>query len=126
VLLHPGWWVLDRRAGAEQLHDLRKCSKQVRYGLENLAEPSGAAVRQWAARFEAVQERLGSLNDLEVLQRRLERQLRHGLHRELPGLAALLQQRAEAGWLAWRPEAQAWVEPATRLRLCRDLSTTGS
>jgi len=102
------------------------CSKQVRSGLENLAEPSGAAVRQWAARFEAVQERLGSLNDLEVLQRRLERQLRHGLHRELPGLAALLQQRAEAGWLAWRPEAQAWVEPATRLRLCRDLSTTGS
>lgn len=126
VLLHPGWWVLDRRAGAAQLHDLRKCCKQVRYGLENLAQPGGAAVGAWAARFEAVQERLGSLNDLEVLQRALERQLRHGLRRELPGLAALLQQRAEAGWRAWRPEAQAWLEPATRLRLCRDLATTGS
>jgi CHAD domain-containing protein len=126
VLLHPGWWVLDRHAGAEQLHDLRKCCKQVRYSLENLAEPAGAAVGAWAVRFEAVQERLGSLNDLEVLQRALECHLGHGLHSELPGLAALLQQRAEAGWLAWRPEAQAWLEPATRLRLCHDLATTGS
>jgi CHAD domain-containing protein len=105
LALHPGWWAVDPISEAEALHNLRKQIKTVRYQLENLrglgSQPLGVRIGQ----LRSLQELLGELNDLAVLARAIDQQMPHSLGRDLPALAALLAERRERCWLAWRNQA---------------------
>lgn len=106
VFLHPGWWIADAEADPEPLHALRKRCKGARYALEALQPHNGSAGALWATRLHAVQEQLGTLNDLVVLERALRDQGPRCFAQQLPVLAALLQEQRAQVWQQWRHLAQ--------------------
>ncbi|HYP04389.1 MAG TPA: CHAD domain-containing protein [Cyanobium sp.] len=118
---HPGWFVADLEGDLESVHDLRKQFKNARYGLENLASFTGRRCREWARRFKALQELLGELNDLQVLQKAIDDQLPGRLRDSLPRLHGLLQARADTCWGKWRSEAEILQHPWWRHRVLQDL-----
>lgn len=118
---HPGWFVADLKGDLESVHDLRKQCKNARYGLENLAPFTGPRCREWARRFKGLQELLGELNDLQVLQKAIDDQLPGRLRDSLPRLHGLLQARADTCWGQWRSEAESLQHPLRRHRLLQDL-----
>jgi CHAD domain-containing protein len=114
---HPGWFVLERAGDMERVHDLRKQLKTARYGLENLGAVTGSRCRQWAAELRDLQELLGELNDLHVLEKAIDDQLPSGLARSVPALEDLLRRRAQACWDQWRLRADALILPERRRSL---------
>jgi hypothetical protein len=118
---HPGWFVADLEGDLEHVHDLRKQCKNARYGLENLASFTGPRCREWAKCFKGLQELLGELNDLQVLQKAIDDQLPGRLRESLPRLHGLLQARADTCWGQWRSEAESLQHRWRRHRLLQDL-----
>jgi CHAD domain-containing protein len=118
---HPGWFVADLEGDLESVHDLRKQCKSARYSLENVAPFTGRHCREWARRFKGLQELLGELNDLQVLQKAIDDQLPGRLRDSLPRLHDLLQDRSRQCWGHWRSEAQILQQPGRRHRLLQDL-----
>ncbi|MCP9797216.1 MULTISPECIES: CHAD domain-containing protein [Cyanophyceae] len=114
---HPGWFIADRQGDMELVHDLRKRLKTARYGLENLGAVTGSRCRQWIAELRDLQELLGELNDLHVLEKAIDDQLPSGLARSVPVLEALLRGRAQACWGQWRQRADGLVRPERRRSL---------
>ena len=74
-----------------------------RYGLANLRglEPDDTALDRWVSRFKAMQETLGDLNDLQVLQSAITRQLDSEIDAVVPTLAALLADSRTTAWDQW-------------------------
>jgi CHAD domain-containing protein len=101
----------------ELVHDLRKRLKTARYGLENLGAVTGSRCRQWIAELRDLQELLGELNDLHVLEKAIDDQLPSGLARSVPVLEALLRGRGQACWEQWRQRADGLVQPERRRSL---------
>ena len=128
LFLHPGWWAEDPSADAAVVHDLRKRIKGVRYRLDNLRGSGGRQQQACIARFRGLQELLGELHDLEVLAEAIEDQLPHQLAVDLPGLAALLEQRRDQSWSQWRQQARVLATRRGRRRLIggidREISRT--
>ena len=114
---HPGWFILKQEGDMERVHDLRKRLKTARYGLENLGAVTGSRCRQWVAELRELQELLGELNDLHVLERAIDDQLPAGLARSLPVLEALLRRRAQGCWDQWRQRADGLILPERRRSL---------
>jgi len=104
LYLHPAWgldrWTKDSQR--EQLHDLRKQIKLARYQLDNCKPLLGRRCRRQLGQFKQMQELLGELNDLQVLQRAIADQLHGSLAADLPRLDGLLQQQQAQCWQAWR------------------------
>ncbi|HEU0317883.1 MAG TPA: CHAD domain-containing protein [Solirubrobacteraceae bacterium] len=100
---------IDERTPAEQLHDLRKQGKELRYLLEIFAGLYPAsAVRPTVKTLKALQETLGQFQDREV-QAGMLRELGEELARVAGGPAALLAlgavlERVEAESVAARAE----------------------
>jgi len=105
LLPHPGWRVDDPHgtSGLEAVHQLRRRLKAARYGLANLRglEPDDTALDRWVSRFKAMQETLGDLNDLQVLQSAITRQLDSEIDAVVPTLAALLADSRTTAWDQW-------------------------
>jgi CHAD domain-containing protein len=118
---HPGWFVTELEGDLESVHDLRKQCKSARYLLENLSSFTGRRCREWARRFKGVQELLGELNDLQVLQKAIDDQLPGRLRDNLPRLHGLLQDRARHCWSQWRLEAETLQHPSSRHLLLLDV-----
>lgn len=114
---HPGWFIVEQEGDMERVHDLRKRLKAARYGLENLGAVTGSRCRQWVVELRDLQELLGELNDLNVLERAIDDQLPSGLARSLPALEALLDHRAQGCWEQWRQRAEGLMLPERRLSL---------
>lgn len=114
---HPGWFVEDQGGDMELVHDLRKQLKTARYGLENLGAITGPRCRQWVGELRDLQELLGELNDLHVLERAIDDQLSSGLARGVPQLDALLRHNAERCWDQWRQRADGLIRPERRRSL---------
>jgi CHAD domain-containing protein len=114
---HPGWFILEQEGDMERVHDLRKRLKTARYGLENLGSVTGSRCRQWVVELRDLQELLGELNDLHVLERAIDDQLPSGLAGSLPALEALLRRRAQGCWEQWRQRAEALMLPERRRSL---------
>jgi len=104
LFVHPGWQLtaLRKESQRDQLHDLRKQIKTARYQLDNCKALLSGPCRSWQASFKQMQELLGELNDLQVLQRALEDQLPGALSKEAPELAQLLSQSETRCWQSWR------------------------
>lgn len=122
LLCHPGWFVVDPLTGAAPLHDLRKRCKASRYAMENLAAIQGPVLVPWIASLRRVQQLLGDLNDLQVLQAALADQIGGDAAADLPELDALLQQQSQALWHDWQPLAAELVCTSVRRRLLLDLA----
>jgi CHAD domain-containing protein len=114
---HPGWFILEQEGDMERVHDLRKRLKTARYGLENLGAVTGSRCRQWVVELRDLQELLGELNDLHVLERAIDDQLPSGLAGSLPDLEALLRGRAQGCWEHWRQRAEGLMLPERRRSL---------
>jgi len=103
----PGWWAqgpYNAEASAD-LHRLRRRIKRARYGLSNLELLEPPAFSPWIARLRRLQELLGDLNDLELIEAALHRQLDAPPDQLVPGLCSvLMEQRAEC-WQLWREHA---------------------
>ncbi|MDM7954018.1 MAG: CHAD domain-containing protein [Cyanobium sp. CZS 25K] len=118
---HPGWFIADRQGDMERVHDLRKRLKTARYGLENLTAVTGSRCRQWITELRELQELLGELNDLHLLEMAIDDQLPSGLARSLPRLEALLRRRAQGCWEQWRQRADGLILPERRRSLAMAL-----
>jgi CHAD domain-containing protein len=122
LFLHPGWQiskdsVQKNAAETEQLHELRRQLKQVRYLLENLAPLQGAATAAWISRFKQGQELLGEWNDLQVLQSAIHDQVPGRFEDTLPQLEWLLVQHQRHCWLQWRELVDELLPHRQRRRL---------
>ena len=104
LFLNPAWFLeqLTNSEERESLHGLRKQIKAVRYQLENCRTLLGPASLGWLDRFKQMQELLGELNDLQVLQKAIDDQMPLGLERSLPKLHGLLDQAGRTCWVRWR------------------------
>jgi CHAD domain-containing protein len=114
---HPGWFIVDRGGDMELVHDLRKRLKTARYALENLGAVTGSRCRHWVGELRELQDLLGSLNDLEVLEKAIDDQLPSGLGRSVPQLEARLRRRAQDCWEQWRQRADGLILPERRRAL---------
>ena len=108
LFVHPAWRFeqLRKERQREQLHALRKQIKMARYQLDNCKPLLGRRSREAIAVFKQMQELLGELNDLQVLQRALDDQLPGALASDLPELHGLLLQGEDQCWQQWRRLAQ--------------------
>jgi len=118
---HPGWFIDDRQGDMELVHDLRKRLKTARYGLENLSAVTGTRCLLWVAELRDLQELLGELNDLHVLEKAIDDQLPGGLARSVPRLEALMRRRAQGCWDQWRQRADGLILPERRRGLAMAL-----
>ncbi|MEB3235186.1 MAG: CHAD domain-containing protein [Cyanobacteriota bacterium] len=110
---HPAWRLEALRNDGErdQVHDLRKQIKLARYQLENCKPWLGPRSRRALRDFKLMQELLGELNDLEVLQRAISDQLAGSLVKDLPVLHGLLLDIQSQRWELWRQQA---LQPGPR------------
>jgi len=108
LFVQPGWRLeqLRKERHREQLHDLRKQIKNARYQLDNCKPLLGRQSRRAISGFKQMQELLGELNDLQVLQQALDDQLPGALASDLPQLHGLLLQGEADCWQQWRTLAQ--------------------
>jgi CHAD domain-containing protein len=115
----PGWWAAspyDSEA-ITQLHRLRRRLKKARYGLSNLAPLDPQQFEPWVNRFRQLQDLLGDLNDLELIDVALHRQLDGEPDQLVPGLCSLMAERRSCSWQEWQGLAEPLRAAQTRLAL---------
>ncbi|MFS8821750.1 CHAD domain-containing protein [Synechococcus sp. W60.2] len=117
--LQPGWRIPafpETEAQAEQLHDLRKATKRLRYQLEFFAPFYGETLQSWVKALKRLQEKLGRFNDLQVLQA------------QLPADSSLqnwLQEQQKLALQDWPTQQQRYCNPAEQQRLYQLLFLVG-
>jgi CHAD domain-containing protein len=107
-LAAPGWAI----AAADMplalpvaLHDLRKAVKQQRDQLEAVSPILGAAVADWIVDLKALQDCLGTLQDLVVLQEMVPAAI------ALPTLMARLAAQQQVALAQWDQLRQPYLQP---------------
>ncbi|WP_448527179.1 CHAD domain-containing protein [Parathermosynechococcus lividus] len=132
LLLHPGWqvavdWQGDRptflaisdpapllQKSGEDLHDLRKQTKRVRYQMELFSRVYGEDFACQVSAFAELQELLGTLHDGVVLHEFFQRQLGLNLREASPCLAEMIALEQTRQWQLWRSHQQDYLTPAKR------------
>ena len=115
----PGWWVTSPH-GADavaDLHRLRRRIKRARYGLSNLERLDPGAFAVWISRLRRLQECLGDLNDLQLIEAALHHQLDAPADQAVPGLCSLLMEQRGAAWQRWCEQAEVLRHPQGRSEL---------
>jgi CHAD domain-containing protein len=104
-LFHPAWMMTfdDLRAPlsqkqAQQLHDLRKLCKKVRYQAEFFAEWYGESFHLWLEELKTLQDCLGFLQDQQILRQWLEQLPKEA---NLPQFWSLLNQDQAEQLVLW-------------------------
>lgn len=118
LLLHPGWLVPRKEALGEQislLHDLRKVCKHVRYQAEFFKPFYSDAFSRWIKEVKSLQDKLGKLNDIQVLQELLTEEL--PVETELPELQAILAKERRAALSRWDKLRKQYLDAEFRYRL---------
>ncbi len=103
--LHGGWWITATDFSDNQaiLHDLRKCTKRVRYQIECFSPCLNAEFTQLLLPLEASQECLGQMQDVAVLSDFIRQEVGENLAKKLPVLFDRLHQKTEQAWQDWQP-----------------------
>jgi CHAD domain-containing protein len=117
LLSHPGWRAGDADGDGPSLHDLRKRIKQARYGLTNLMALETQPLTPWLERFKSMQDTLGELNDLQVLERAFADQLNGELAMELPEFSQRVQLQKRQLFQCWQEQAHSMVAAPGRSAL---------
>jgi CHAD domain-containing protein len=116
LLLHRGWWVRDRDEEPASLADLAGHIESLDDRLDNLPHPPAGSHRRWRAQLQRSSLLLAELNDLEVLRKAIDDQLRDGIERSVPQLDWLLEQHRLQCWRRWRELASALLAEPQRQR----------
>lgn len=116
LLLLPGWWVSSPfdPHGVSDLHRLRRRIKRARYGLTNLEPLAPSLFAPWIARFACMQDLLGDLNDLQLLQQALNDHYEDEADQVLPTLCSLLTEQRSQAWMRWTDLAEELRSPKGR------------
>jgi CHAD domain-containing protein len=119
LLLHPGWRIetLQDDAAWENLHDLRKQIKRMRYQMELCQNLYASAYAEQVKTWAQLQDLLGLLQDQVVLVKWLEKELKHPLDQSLPVLADQLWIQNQSLWHAWQLLRPVYLDPAGRNHL---------
>ena len=117
LLLHPGWLVQAdaSNADSESLHDLRKACKHVRYQAEFIVSFYGEAFQTWIDDVKAIQSKLGTVHDSQVLQALLTKH--QPKHAQLPELQTAIHQTQTEALSDWEAVRLHYLEPAFRQHL---------
>jgi CHAD domain-containing protein len=102
LLLERGWWVAERRDNLASLRELGACIEAHGHRLDNLPLASTAALHRWRQRLQQGRDLLTELDDLEVLRKAIDEQLRDGIERTVPKLDWLMEQHHLSCWRLWR------------------------
>lgn len=107
LMTDPGWRVqsLEEPEASSRLHGLRKAIKRARYSLANLQEVPGTNLAPWIQRFKLLQEQLGDLNDLDVLETAMTSLLEGDPAVRLPVLWGQMAEARSQAWRCWNSEA---------------------
>jgi CHAD domain-containing protein len=111
------------RKFGNNLHDLRKQIKGVRYQTEFFADFYEDTYAQRIEEFKTMQEMLGKLQDHVILRDFLESALKQDLAKALPTIAQIMQQESMEFWQSWQPLQEQYLSPEFRKSL-RSLLTT--
>jgi CHAD domain-containing protein len=135
LLLHPAWLVgvksengeieinLDMSPESvmailsnpdEDLHDLRKEAKGVRYQMELFAEFYNSNYQDYVKDIKAIQGILGQIQDSFVLAEFLRDMLKTDLIVELPSIATQLTSSRYELWQEWQKLQQRYLNPETQ------------
>ena len=117
LFLHNGWFVED--PAAEDLHDLRKRIKGLRYSLEPFIPFLPTAIHGWIGELKQAQEVLGELHDLAVLEDSLLTQPLRRKASPMPTLHGAIHQRQQQHWQQWQAQAEQLSCDANRHNLHR-------
>jgi CHAD domain-containing protein len=107
-LAQPGWAIAAADVSLSHpvaLHNLRKAVKQQRYQLEAVSPICGAAVAAWIVDLKAIQDCLGTLQDLAVLQEIVPDAI------ALPTFMARLQTQQQVALAPWDQLRQPYRQP---------------
>jgi CHAD domain-containing protein len=118
LLLHPGWLIsveMLNDANLPILHDLRKACKRARYQAEFFIPFYGQEFQAWIKAVKELQERLGDLQDTQVLTELLSHEVGSEVHwSEVEDTIAQRQVEIMSGW---DPIRQQYLEPGFRYHL---------
>ncbi|WP_216904481.1 CHAD domain-containing protein [Synechococcus sp. CCY 9618] len=123
LFFHTGWGAED--PSSEDLHDLRKRIKGVRYALENLEPFLAPSVLAWIAQLRQAQDDLGELHDLQVIQSLLLDRPRSRPHGGFPALEAEIGRQRSDHWHRWRELSAELCNASGRHNLQRELFALG-
>jgi CHAD domain-containing protein len=118
LLLHPAWLISNDQISSKNsslLHDLRKLCKRVRYQAEFFADFYGEAFQSWIEEVKDLQERLGKLQDSQVLSDLLADTLPRST--ELPELQTTLEQERNDALSNWDEIRQKYLNSEFRCHL---------
>jgi CHAD domain-containing protein len=127
LLLHPGLLVeikvadnnqseIDREiaANSETLHSFRKQAKRLRYQMELFVEFYDEKYTNYLAQIKQVQEILGNLQDIIVLEKWLVKVFGSQVNPKFPNLTNLLVTNRYQLWQEWQNIKQNLMESHTR------------
>jgi len=118
LLLHPAWLIATENLSDETmpiLHDLRKACKHVRYQADFFVLFYGDTFKSWVAGMRSLQDSLGKLQDIQVLQELLAEILPKGT--ELVGLNQAIQQHQQHILSGWNTLRQHYLERSLRYQM---------
>ncbi|HBB31666.1 MAG TPA: metal-binding protein [Cyanobacteria bacterium UBA9273] len=99
---------------AEELHDLRKQAKRVRYQMELFTEFYDSNYHDFITQIKSLQRILGNIQDSFVLSEFLADSLNVEIAVELPTLTEHLQADRYQSWQEWRQLQQQYLNPQTK------------
>jgi CHAD domain-containing protein len=117
LFLHNGWFV--NNPAAEDLHELRKRIKALRYNLEPFIPFLPTKILDWIEELKQAQTVLGELHDLTVLEASLLSQPLRRKASPLPTLQGAISQRQQQHWQQWQAQAGRLSSDANRQDLHR-------
>jgi CHAD domain-containing protein len=114
LLLHAGWSIPEEtsEANSEILHDLRKTCKYVRYQTEFFTDFYDKAFKEWSDELKELQDSLGKVQDMQVLQDLLLRELPKGSE-----LQSAIQENLSGAMVNWEPIRQKYLSADFRYHL---------
>ena len=124
LLLHPGWQVSATDALGKKvriLHDLRKTIKKTRYQVEFFADYYSQEFRDWLQELKMMQDLLGQVQDMEVLQELLAENLPKKV--KLPQFNEMIDSTLKQALSRWEEVRHPYLEADFRDQLRRLILT---
>ncbi len=115
LFLEPGWHAAS--AADDELHELRKRIKGVRYALEHLEEAMDPPARAWIAVLKRAQSILGDLHDWQVLEECLLERPGARAAEQLAVLRSGIEADRAERWRQWQELAARMLREESRRAL---------
>jgi CHAD domain-containing protein len=137
ILLHPAWLVgvefeserpefssltpelirKQLKESGDQLHDLRKQMKRLRYQTELFVDLYGEDYKTQVEETKTIQEVLGQIQDSVILQEFLSQKLDEPITESCPTFSSHLDQKRLDAWQQWRSLQEKYLEADFRSKL---------